>query len=67
MPLAYVVWRAGTTFMVVVPVRQAGNRFLGFLKGLQIRAQEPIVTRHGELKLTSQRRSTPGVSCSDST
>jgi hypothetical protein len=38
MPLAYVTWRAGTTYMVVVPVRQAGNRFLGPLKGLQIRA-----------------------------
>ncbi len=28
-------WRAGTTNKVVVPVRQAGNRFLGSLKGLQ--------------------------------
>ncbi len=39
MPLAYVAWRAGTTYRVVVPVRQAGNRFLGSFKGLQIRAQ----------------------------
>ncbi len=31
-------WRAGTSKRVVVPVRQAGNRFLGSLKGLQIRA-----------------------------
>jgi hypothetical protein len=38
MPLAYVAWRVGTTYMVVVPVRQAGNRFLGSFKGLQIRA-----------------------------
>jgi hypothetical protein len=38
MPLAYVAWRAGTTYRVVVPVRQAGNRFLGSFKGLQIRA-----------------------------
>jgi hypothetical protein len=37
-PLAFVVWRAGTTNRVVVPARQAGNRFLGSLKGLQIRA-----------------------------
>jgi hypothetical protein len=38
MPLAYVAWRAGTTYRVAVPVRQAGNRFLSSLKGLQIRA-----------------------------
>jgi hypothetical protein len=38
MPLAYVSWRAGTTYRDVVPVRQDGNRFLGSLKGLQIRA-----------------------------
>jgi hypothetical protein len=37
---AYVAWRAGTTNRVVVPAHQAGNRFLGSLKGLQIRAQE---------------------------
>jgi hypothetical protein len=35
---AYVVWRAGMTNRVVVPARQAGNRFSGSLKGLQIRA-----------------------------
>ncbi len=37
-PPAYVAWRAGTTNMVVVQARYAGNRFLGSLKGLQIRA-----------------------------
>ncbi len=31
--------RAGTSNRVVVPARQAGNRFLGSLKGLQIQAQ----------------------------
>ncbi len=36
---AYLAGRTGTTNMVVVPARQAGNRFLGSLKGLQIRAQ----------------------------
>ncbi len=36
---AYVSWRASATNMVIVPTRQAGNRFLGSLKGLQIRAQ----------------------------
>jgi hypothetical protein len=36
---AYVAWRAGTPNMAVVPARQAGNRFLGSLKRLQIRAQ----------------------------
>jgi hypothetical protein len=35
---AYVVWRAGTSDRVVVPARQAGNRFLGSLQGLQILA-----------------------------
>jgi hypothetical protein len=38
-PPAYVALRASTSNRVVVPVRQAGNRFLGSLKGLQIRAQ----------------------------
>jgi len=38
MPPAYVAWRTGTSNRVVVPARQAGNRFLGSLIGLQIRA-----------------------------
>jgi hypothetical protein len=38
-PPAYVAWRVSTANRVVVPARQAGNRFLGSLKGLQIRAQ----------------------------
>jgi hypothetical protein len=46
MPLAYVAWRTGTTYRVVVPIRQAGNRFLGSLKGLQIRAQVPVDRRN---------------------
>jgi hypothetical protein len=37
-PPAYVVWRAGASDRVVVPARKAGNRFLGSLKGLQMRA-----------------------------
>jgi hypothetical protein len=37
MPLRCLAGR--TTYRVVVPVRQAGNRFLGSLKGLQIRVQ----------------------------
>ncbi len=37
-PPSYVAWRSGTTSRVVVRARQAGNRFLGSLKGLQIRA-----------------------------
>jgi hypothetical protein len=32
-PSAYVAWQAGTSNRVVVPARQAGNRFLGSLKG----------------------------------
>jgi hypothetical protein len=44
LPPAYVApWRAGTTNRVVVPPRQAGNRFLGSLKGLQIRAQHSLM------------------------
>jgi hypothetical protein len=35
----YVAWRAGTSNRVVLPARQAAGRFLGSLKGLQIRAQ----------------------------
>jgi hypothetical protein len=38
-PPAHVAWRAGTTNRVVGPALQAGNRFLGLLKGLQIRPQ----------------------------
>jgi hypothetical protein len=34
-PPGYVAWGAGTSIRVVVPARQAGNRFLGSLKGLQ--------------------------------
>ncbi len=38
-PPAYLAWRASTTNRVVVSLRlQAGNRFLGSLKCLQIRA-----------------------------
>jgi hypothetical protein len=39
-PPAYIAGRAGTTIRVVVPAREAVNRFLGSFKGgLQIRAQ----------------------------
>ncbi len=38
-PPAYEAWRAGTTNRVIVPAGQAENRFLGSIKGLQIRAQ----------------------------
>ncbi len=44
-PIAYVAWRASTSSRVVVPARQAGNRFLGPLKDLQIRAQESRIGR----------------------
>ncbi len=37
MPPVYVAWRAGTSNIVVVWARQAGNRFLGSLEVLQIR------------------------------
>jgi hypothetical protein len=41
-PPAYVAWRAGTKNRVVVLVGHAGNWFLGFLKGLKIRALEAV-------------------------
>ncbi len=43
-PPAYVAWRAGTPNRVVVQARQAGNRILGVLKGLQILALGSIQT-----------------------
>jgi hypothetical protein len=43
-PPAYVAWRAGTSNRVVIPARQAGNRFLGSL-ALQIRAMVLHVMR----------------------
>ncbi len=39
----YVAWRAGTSKRVVVSARQSGSRFLGSLKGLQIRAQVSLI------------------------
>jgi hypothetical protein len=64
-PPAFVVRRAGTTNRVIVPARQAENRFLGSIKGLQIRAltgryDNPIPTRFLApidcLKITEQDR-----------
>jgi hypothetical protein len=53
----YVARRAGTSNRVVVPARQAENRFLGSLKGLQIRAQRKLATQ--TLKLTQLLTHTP--------
>ncbi len=36
---AYVAWRTAKSKRAVVPAHQAGNRFLGSLKGLQMRPQ----------------------------
>jgi hypothetical protein len=51
MPPADVVWRAGTSNRVLAPVRQAGNRFLGSVKGVQIWALlltfSTVKGRHG--------------------
>jgi hypothetical protein len=47
-PPTYVAWRARMSTKVVAPARQAGNQFLGSVKGLQIRALVgplPIYTR----------------------
>jgi len=48
-PPACVAWRTGTTNMVVETARKAGNRFLGSLKGLQIRALVKRFTRRTAL------------------
>jgi hypothetical protein len=69
MPLAYVAWRAGTTYWVVVPVRQAGNRFLGSSKRLQIRAlvvqmlPRQKQNRLRNFKVTSKKRRLGGFTC----
>ncbi len=42
----YVAWQAGTSKRIVVPARQAGNRFLDSFKGLQIRAQYLKIFSH---------------------
>ncbi len=41
-PSAYVAWQTGTTNRVAAPTRQAGNRFLGSLKGSEKRARVPL-------------------------
>ncbi len=43
---AYVAWWAGTSNRVLVPDRQAGNRFLGSLKCVHIRAQASNCSVH---------------------
>ncbi len=54
-PPAYVTWRVSSmTNRVVVPARQAGNRFLSSLKCLQIRAQD--TSRHREIKILRRLR-----------
>ena len=49
---AHVAWRASTTNRVVVPDRQAGNRFRGSLKGLQIRALFSSSQAHSIIMMT---------------
>jgi hypothetical protein len=55
----YVVWRAGTTNSVVVQARQAGNRFLGSVKGLQIQALIPFLCTVHYLQSRSQEENLP--------
>ncbi len=43
-PPAYVAWRAGSSNRVVLPARQAGNRFQGSLKGLQISGYDYLLS-----------------------
>jgi hypothetical protein len=52
-PPAYVACRAGTSNRFVEPARQAGNRFLGSLQGLQIRASIPVLFRYYPNKVHS--------------
>jgi hypothetical protein len=55
-PSDYVTWRAGTTIRIVVPASQAGNRFLGSLKSLQIRARFSCVSPVKLTVLTGEAR-----------
>ena len=59
-PPAYVAWRTGTSNRVVVPARQAGNRFLDSLKDLQIRAllsaSLPLVFPHAQRTIVTLPR-----------
>jgi hypothetical protein len=48
-PPVYVARRAGTSNRVVVPARQAWNRFLDSLKGIQIRAHTCQKTNKGDI------------------
>ncbi len=52
---AYEAWQACTSNRVVVPARQAGNRFLGSLKGLQIRALHPVTARRNRFHEAGNR------------
>ncbi len=65
-PPAYVAWRGVTSNRVVVPVRLAGNRFLGSLKGLQIRVQASrnrfLITCRTSLCSQGRSSNTPTVS-----
>jgi hypothetical protein len=55
-PPAYVALRAGTTNRTVVPARQAGNRFLGSLKGLEIRALAQATIQSIPLVVTIKKK-----------
>ncbi len=54
-PPAYVAWLASTSKRVVVPARQAGNRFLGFLQGVQIRVLKMLFFRESFLYIKKYR------------
>jgi hypothetical protein len=54
-PPANVACRAGTSNRVVVSARQAGNRFLVSLKGLQIRTLESCLEIQGVWRLLDEQ------------
>ncbi len=49
----YVAWQDGTIDRVVVPARQAGNRFLGSIKGSQIQALVPFFSQTRSQSMTA--------------
>jgi hypothetical protein len=64
-PQAYVSWRASTKNRVVVLARQAGNRFLSSIKGLQIRASSYLTALHIDvvIRMESLNKFFPSPCC----
>ncbi len=55
----YSLWRAGTSIRIVLPARQAGNRFLGSLKSLQNRALMSLNSKVGFQRNNKKYKNNP--------